>query len=524
MVGIHMNSRTTTFSKLVVAGLSAMLASCGGDGTVTNTGTQNAALQQNNSGALVINASPISSGGHSSLGHADRSLLEESLKNATAKEIRSISRSDLGFIPSKSGRRSGNLVGAPQLDIAPQTGSSSTVAAPVAGCQEISVGYVYNDTTPASGSFKCYQFVIADKTKIDSQIALPADVTAVAGLYFVDPASGQLTTELDSEQTPNPLLMQTVGQNMRIVLALQPTNGTGGQVFQFGTWSRQGFDAYEPNDKPSRAVTIPLSKNIKANIDAPSVDEDYYFYPFKPGQTSEGITIRFTSNQAVGVRVAQQTGPGAFSWGAETLIPADYSGKSFTFSGVPANTVGSTTPYGVMIRVRGNNASAPSAEPYSLRVGPSTGYIANINQWNNENISRWYPTSITGIQVANYLGMSINVMDSFGDPVEGEVVRFVYNSNTQDPSIQKDVLVTTDLFGNASYVANFPACTGTVFSETGYGAFAHPTQHWNGTMQPGAWVAQLLYAKPVAPNEGGTTFKPPLNFFHICSETTAGYY
>ena len=378
----------------------------------------------------------------------------------------------------------------------------------------------YNDTTPAVGYYKCYQFVINSQSKIDSLAALPAGINGSLYLYYVDPNTGQLTTLLDSDQSPNsPLLVQSVNQNVRLVFVVQPSNGAGGQTFQLGALNRPGFDSHEPNDKTSTPKNISMNQTVSANIDVAGIDKDYYFFPLVTGQTSSEIKATFTAYQTAGFRLAQKTSSGAYSLGSETAMS---SGGVYRFTGLPVQTP--ATPYGIMLRVSGNNPVAPAGQTYSARVGVGDGWISGYNEYNTENISRRFPEpspSTSGLQTATYIGLSANVTGPNGNPVVGEPVVFEVWSNKDDNATYQTVSAITDSTGKA-YVPqiNFSSCTGTTRSAS-YSSTSSPADHWNGTAQTGKWDVVLPYAFPASQN---VNVSSQITFIRVCTETYLGRY
>ncbi len=393
---------------------------------------------------------------------------------------------------------------------------------PIANCAEIDPGYIYAASTPPAGYYACYQFTVEALAKLDAQALLPAGLNGVIALYEVDPVSGQLATLLDSDGGTGALLLaQTVNQYARIALLVQANNGSGGQAYQLGVFPRSGFDSSEPNDKPVRPTQTSMNKAITANIDMAGNDVDYYFYPLKQGQVAAVIKVGFNANQQVGVRLAQQT-PQGMLWALdeeEMQIPLSAAGQNVLLNGLPNNPPGATAPHGLLIRVQGINPDGPAAEGYSLRVGVATAYITGASNWNNENLSRWYPQwDGSGLQTHSYIGLSAAVKDHLEQPVEGEEVRFGVSWNREDPNAEVTSSVVTDQFGNAYYTAEFPSgCMGDTEFRTGYGPIGSPVDHWSGTAQLGGWQTWL-------PGQNPNSATSSRLFYRICSETYLGNY
>lgn len=392
-----------------------------------------------------------------------------------------------------------------------------TIPAPIAGCQAIDLGLIYTDATPAAGDLKCYQFVVNDKTKIDSNVLMPNGVTAYAYLFAVDPVSGQLSdVALDTDAAVNaPLVLQGIAESARLVLVVQPQNGAAGQAYQFGAWSRPGFDAYEPNDKPGKPVLAKVNQTLKANIDVAGVDQDYYFFPLLRGQTSTNITINFTAQQSAGVRIARKNPDGSYAWAAESTLTAAQSGQALALTNIPVGSA-AVGQYGVMVRVSGESAAAPAAQPYTVRINTSDVYVAEIRQFNNENITRWFPFPQAGLQVHSYIDLYVQIKDEGGQPVEGQSVIFYVVRNAGDNTTLQLHTMLTDQFGQASYNAPLAECTGDRYTATNYGPFNNTDPRWDGEGQVGAYWFQLPGAQPTPPE---TSITKPITFNRVCKET-----
>ncbi|WP_061301564.1 hypothetical protein [Janthinobacterium agaricidamnosum] len=393
--------------------------------------------------------------------------------------------------------------------------AGDAIPAPIAGCPEIQPGFVYTDSTPAAGGLKCYQFVVNDKTKIDSKALLPDGINAVGYLFEVDPATGQIRdVELDFDASPNnPLLMQSISQSARLVLVVQAANGPGGQAYQFGAWSSQGFDAFEVNDKISKPALAPINQTVNANIDVPGTDQDYYFFPLKRNQSSADITINFTAQQSAGIRLGRKNTDGSYAWADERPLAAVESGRTLTLNGIPradANGV-----YGVIVRVSGVNPAAPAVQPYTVHVKTPDFFIADYDSYNSENLTHWYPKfDGYGVEAAHYLDLSVKVSDTEGNPVEGQAVLFVLDRNKYDGETRQQYVATTDRSGRARYRAEMSACTGETFKAYNYGPFGDGTR-WNGEAQLGQYQILLFgpSSQPVEKLKVG-----PIRFYRICKE------
>jgi len=421
----------------------------------------------------------------------------------------------------------------------PIGGPTAVIAAALSNCASINVGTTYNSTLAASGGYGCYQFTVgATASKIDVKAAIPTGISANAYLYYVSPVTNQLTTVLDTDTTPNnPLLTQAVAQNARLVLAVAPTSGTGGQTFQLGAFNRPGYDSYEPNGKITRAAIVSMNGTVNANVDVPASDTDYYFYQLLPGQTSVEVMVKFSANQSADVRLAQVNTTGGYAYGAESAITS--SGATYLFSGLPANGVGSTTPYGLIIRVGGISTAAPTQDPYSLRVGITTAVLNSFSVQNAETFSNLYPLKNLGtvtipdnnnivlsyagaVSAHSYVNMFMKLVDGNGAPVAGEPVTISVFSNiaTNPPPPPTVFSTVTDATGNATGRYTFSGCGSPshTYSYMSISAWLNGTgnlihDHYTGTAERS--LVKFYTANGI---------KVSRLVAHICSETYLGRY
>jgi len=274
------------------------------------------------------------------------------------------------------------------------------------------------------------------------------------------------------------------------------------------------------NDTQVQAQTVDMNEWVTGQLALP-LSKAYYFIPFKaPSQTSAILTPTFTANQRIGYRAAQKTASGTFNVQTETILSSGSGATYLISSPYPANAVGTTTPSGVLVRVYGVTAGAPNDEPFSFRVGVKNTRVDSYDISNTETISRYYPASPIGLQVANYVDMVLVAKDGKGQVVKGQPVELTTQTNVQDSNSAQSVLYRTNINGKVSIRTTLASCLGAVESKTNYGPFGSPTDHWSGTAQYGSSLVQLIGAQPNAP---ATNYRQ-VPFVRICSETYLGYY
>lgn len=410
---------------------------------------------------------------------------------------------------------------------------ASTIAAVNQWCPEIPVGQLLHGVTPAPGSLACYQFVVNASTALNFQAMLPAGIVGIAELFTIATnGSGLMIAKSTSPAAP--LTGSATTQYLRLALIVRVANGTGGQVFGYGINLPSAVPSpLTPNTTAANARVIDMNEEVSGTL-ASNTDSAYHFYPLKTGQTKALVSVTFDgSTQQAAYASAKKTGPNTYTLAPDTVLSSVQSGKQIAFTSTyAANTAGTTTPAGVMVRVTGTSPSAPANQAYGLRVGAQTVNIASMDIYNTETITRWFPVS-GFLQAANYISTYLGAVDDQGSwvknhPVELTVQRFNDDNNT------KQVLnIKTNIWGRIADTPTLPqtggvtrttnfaaACSGTVLSSNNYGPPGNPTDHWKGTAQMGRVSAVLTGAVPVAPKYA--TFA--IQFTRICSETYLGYY
>lgn len=413
---------------------------------------------------------------------------------------------------------------------------ASSIAAPAPFCQEITVGQLQYGVTPVPGSIACYQFTVSTSTTLNFEVVLPAGVVGTAELHRML-TNGSGFPLARSKSPTNPLAGTATTQYQRVILVVRTANGPGNQVFGLG------INATVPQPLPTNNVVadarpVDMNEIVNGELNS-STDTAYYFYPLDVGQTTAIVTATFNSATVeVGYRPAKRTAPGTYTLLTETVVSAsDSNGAQLgVSSGYAANTAGTTTPAGILIRVKGTSPSGPSNPPFVIRVGQRAVTLdSGFDIVNTESISRWFPTSTPWLQAANYItAQRIGVKDGNGAWVKNHPVRLTVQRFNSDSSSKQIATYTTNHEGKAAIngvlntagtvypiTTNFAAgCSGALLIGTNYGPIATPRDHWNGTAQPASVTAELLGAFPVVSNS--TTFT--VQFTRICSETYLGYY
>lgn len=412
------------------------------------------------------------------------------------------------------------VVGNGPTDVYPQTDGSSSAQGPVVSqCQTVALGQSLTVLSPPPGNdlpggpYGCYQFLTTTPVTTTLQVNFPTGVTGIGELYFVSQNSGGLK-QAGSSGSSNSISIPFTNQSSRMVLTVHTDNGAQGRPMTIGFGVPA--PALVPNNSPSTATVAAMNQVFGGVVATPGIDQGYVFYPLRTGQTTAEISASFSANQTAGYRSAQLTGPNSYALGAESAIPSNQSGTVIAYSSPnPANAAGTTTPYGIMVRVSGANAAAPANEGYSVRVATRANAIYTASLTNTENISRWYPASGL-LEVATSVTTNITVKDPNGSFLPGETVLIKVQANTGDPATIQTVQGVTDGNGSLSMTVPLAACSGAVQTSNNYGPPGSPTDHYNGTAQDGV-VIQTLANTLNAP-------QTKMSFKRICSERYLGNY
>lgn len=413
---------------------------------------------------------------------------------------------------------------------------ASSIAAPAPFCQEIAVGQLQYGVTPVPGSIACYQFTVSASTVLNFEAVLPAGVVGTAELHRML-TNGSGFPLARSKSPTNPLAGTATTQYQRVILVVRTANGPGNQVFGLA------INATVPQPLPTNNIVadarpIDMNEIVNGTLNS-NTDTAYYFYPLDVGQTTALLTATFDSPTVqVGYRSAKRTAPGTYTLLAETVVSSSDSGGAQLglTSGYAANTAGTTTPAGILIRVTGLSSSGPANPPFVIRVGQRAITLdSGFDIVNTESISRWFPTTPPWLQAANYItSQRIGIKDANGAWVKNHPVRLTVQRNNGDSSTKQQTNYVTNHEGKAAIngvlntagtvypiTTNFSAgCSGAVLTATNYGPIATPRDHWNGTAQPGSVTVDVLGASPVISNSTSFT----VQFTRICSETYLGYY
>jgi hypothetical protein len=382
----------------------------------------------------------------------------------------------------------------------------------VPGCTTIPVGSVSTGTSPPAGGLSCFQFVTSSAAPLTTQIALPSGITGIAELYVVAPNGSGMKISDDLSRS-NPMSVSSAHGNMRLALMVRPETGAGGQEIKIGV----GVPASpQINDTPETATIAAMNQTVSGTIPVPGASARYYFYPLQAGQTAAVVSSGTTGNQTASYRRAQKTGPNTYILESEVSLQAgayDYP------SDLPLNTVDTTSPYGIMIKISGSSGSAPVNEPFTFRVGIQNSFISTQTPWNNENLTNMYNVTSGLVQSFRYIGTTIVVKDEIGNVIPGERLGITITPNQNDSLSSRYQEVRTD--NNGVFVLNYslPACTGVDLGQQNI-QLTVPGDHWIMNGQTGVVIAEVLDSTP--PLRFTSRKRVETQFYQICSETYAG--
>lgn len=388
--------------------------------------------------------------------------------------------------------------------------SPSALGPEIPGCQTLQANSVTATTMPASGSWACYQYVADPQANFPTQVqvALPNGMSALAELYFL--AQNKLGMKVADDRTHGPLLVMnyTPPGLTRMILVLRPKNGVAGQPVNIGV----GLPAPAvANSTPETASVMVMNQAVNGTIDEPGVSSSYYFYPLQTGQTIVEFMARFSANQRVSYFPATRVGDSSYELGTEVSVAQGQSGVIWRIPGFVANASGDSSLRGIMVRASGINSSAPAKESFSVRIGVPDGYITSpTNLVNNENLPRLYLDTVGVIKVFSYVIVNATIIDSFGNPVENEMIGIRIKAGEVDNT----VVVYTDAAGKISYTQNFAACSG--LGPHPNTSYSIPPDNWLMWGFEGTVDMILPYSQPAEPN--GRSNQVHFPFFRICRE------
>ncbi|KGS08300.1 MULTISPECIES: hypothetical protein [Burkholderia] len=381
---------------------------------------------------------------------------------------------------------------------APAAATAATVAPPVAGCTDVTIGAAYNAPTAPAGQSDCFQFVAPSATKIVAYVVnLPANEQHDAHLVQVNEDGSWTVLDSQADLSPNKVVEAIPNGPVRLLLLVSAQQGAGNATFQFQVYGTTGYDSYEPNDSILHPTRLTGNQQINANLDTVA-DFDYYAVQVPSTQTTNYVTFKGAGTQTAELETAPNT------WA--TLA-----------SGTPYNI---TSPAGatLMFRVYDKGATAPAAQAYTLRVSDGAGTAGFYRFLDNENITHL----VRGTEnVARVVSAGVIAWDSTGNvrlpPGERVWVRAYDGASQNGPyTLLTETSGYTDANGNLLIDLNVGQCQGLGSMTGDFHTMSVPSDRWRITYNP--------YAVAVASLDNGQTPKSSsqMHFTHICTELYLG--
>lgn len=377
--------------------------------------------------------------------------------------------------------------------------SATTVAPPVSGCADVTIGSAYSASTAASGSTDCFEFIAPDQTKIVADVVnLPASEEHDVHLVRVNPDSSLAYLDTEADTSPDKIVEATPGGSTRLLLLVDSQQGSGGATFQFEVFGSTGYDKYEPNDSPLEPTKLSGDQQINANLDTVS-DYDYYTVKVPATQTSNLITFTGSGTQTAELETAPNT------W-ATLASRSEY----------PVTTSAGAT---LMLRVYNTGTSAPAAQTYSLRVSDHAG-IAGIYQFlDKENITHLVPNEEN---VARTIMVGVKAYDHTGNvrlpPGEHVIIQAYDRDSAGNPTLLTTTSGYTTVSGDLVTPLNIGDCEGPGTLTRQFHTISVPTDYWQITYNPNSYAVAYL--------DGNSQAQHPRSsyayFIHICKETYLG--
>lgn len=379
------------------------------------------------------------------------------------------------------------------------TFSAATVAPPVSGCYDITLGSAYNAPTAPAGQTDCFEFVAPDATKIVGYVVnLPATEQHDVHLVQVNDDGSLVYLDNQTGDSPNKIVESIPGGPVRVLLLVDSQEGAGGATFQFQVTGTTGYDEYEPNDSILHPTVLSGDQQIDANLDTVS-DFDYYAIQVPANQSSNSITFTGAGTQTAELETAPD------SWA--TLA----SGTTYDVT----SSAGAT----LMLRVYDTGSTAPASQAYSLRISDGAGLAGFYRFLDTENISHLVPNLEN---VARTITAGVAAWDHTGNvrlpPGEHVTVQAYDRDASGTLTLLTSTSGYTDASGNLLATLNIGTCQGSGTVTQDFQTTSSPADHWRITYNPNSFAVAFLDGQALDP---GSSYA---YFAHICTESYLGNY
>jgi len=247
---------------------------------------------------------------------------------------------------------------------------TATVAEPVAGCDPMEIGPVYDASIDANATLACFQLVTPDVptlTKLDLNLAgFRQGAMHDVSLVRVDPDGSTHAVSSDASGDPYRVVQVLTGPSVRWLALVGRTAGGSASSFQMQATVAERSDRYEPNDAITKATRIGGNQVFDGNLDN-DADIDNYLIYFRADQ-KEAVIELHAPNGVVADIVDGGNRTGVLRAGKEMRVD---------------------TSQPVFMAIRGE--SAASASKYTVRVRDPKAIAVLSSYSSKENISHLAP-------------------------------------------------------------------------------------------------------------------------------------
>jgi len=246
----------------------------------------------------------------------------------------------------------------------------TTLPDPVAGCDPMEIGPVYDASLDAGATLACFQLVtpdVASLTKLDLNLAgfRQGDMHDVS-LVRVDADGSTHAMASDASGDTYRIVQALTGPSTRWLVLIGRTGAGAASSFQMQATVAEGSDRYEPNDAIAKATPIGGNRVFDGNLDS-DADVDNYLVSFRPDQKE--AVIKLDAPEGVIAEVIDGSNRAGLL----------HAGKEMRVD----------TSHPVFLAVKGE--STTTAPKYTVRVRDPKAIAVLSSYFSKENISHLAP-------------------------------------------------------------------------------------------------------------------------------------
>jgi len=386
------------------------------------------------------------------------------------------------------------------------TPPNTETAPPVAGCDPIAIGPVYDVSIEVTSRLECFQLVTPDdpgRPKLDVNFAgFHADELHDVSLVRVDPDSSTHAIATDSS-TDAFRVVQAIGppSTRWLILVGRTTSGTVSQ-FQLQATVAYDGDRYEPNDTIAKASVLRGNQRIEANLDN-AADADHYL--IIPRADQKQTIVEFDTAAGVTAKLID--------------------GVDQTHMLQAGRPIRMDSSHPIFLSVSGIGAIDAGAR-YSLRTRDPNAFAVVSRIHSNERISHLAPgfgLSVPGgANAARSLEVEATVFEGDGKTTVGAGQRVAFHAYDVEKS-NSWLLTSTEIVTNDDGIARatlaIGACKGGVRGPVRMHTPSNRPEYWDISYNPESIVLAMLPGNEqrLQPTQYWIPFQ------HVCKEAYRGY-